>query len=181
MATTETATEFVPSDDDKQLIEHIASLLETTFAAFKKEIHIGVHKQLAEFKPTPQETPEKPDAKQPSPDASVKLLQSQLEALQSELKAEKLSKAVTALATKHKLHPDLLQFVLERQGVAEVSGQLVVGKDTPELLENYVSKYATTAEGQRLKTERLSGTTLKDEGTPKVNTESVADALFSLV
>ena len=100
MTTTKTSPEFTPSDDDKLLIEHIASLLESTFASFKKEIHIGVHKQLAEFTPTPQETLEKTDTKQLSPDTSVKLLQSQLEALQSELKAEKLSKAVTALATR---------------------------------------------------------------------------------
>lgn len=160
-----------PSDtsDDSKLIDYITDILE----GFRREITLSVHKQLSGVKATPPT-----DEPTPTDNSAVSELQQQLEAVKEQLKQERLTQQVSMLANKHGLHPDLLQLIVEKQGISEVNGQLLVGKEKPEQLEGFVTKYAATSEGSRLKTSAPQGTNLKDQSAPNPQ-NSVADALFS--
>jgi hypothetical protein len=155
--------------DDNEFIAKIENLLEN----YKKEINLSVHQQLASVKATPA-TPEKA----PVMSDAVSLLKEELTAVKAQLSKERLTQQVSSFASKYHLHPDLLQLIVESNGINETDGVLTVGKDNPQALENFVKDYAATPAGARIKTDRPQGTNLKDS-TAASPTDSVADALFN--
>jgi len=163
------------NSDDQKLIDTITEHLET----FKSQMRMEVLKMVANM-PASVTKPDETPKVTPDKDGAVKLLQAELKKLTEQLYEEKLEKSVGKLAAKYKMHPDLLSMVVKHSGVSEINGQLVVGRDEPETLESFVGKYSTTSEGSRIKTQKDSGTTLKEESSASAVTD-IGDALMSFI